>query len=549
MLHGAAYAQPAGRPPPIDPLQIERRIEAIDAEQRRANKPPPPIPRLTEPVRQAARTPLFQLTSVSVEGARTISLDTLVPAYEPYLGRDVSENDLELIASRISDVYRNAGYHLSRAIIPPQDVKSGRLTVRVVEGAITEIQVTGDFGRNFGIHAVLNRMTEERPSRLHTVERQLLLANDIPGVRVVDTVLEEIGTATGQFRLIVRVDTWSIYFGAGLDNWGSYAVGPLQAYIATAFHSYLIPGDIFGIHLSTVPDATDDLRYGRFAYDVPIGNGFRVGIWTSHGVVRPDDIRRVLDTRISTLSYEVRGSFVPIATREMALSFSAGLGFIDSSEHDLKGTNYDDRVRLISLTANYRFRDQLGAWNFVSVVLRQGLDALGASQSGDPLLSRKGASPDFSVLAYSYHRHQQLSDAWSIKASVLGQIASRPLLTSQQIYLGGAAFGPGYYSADNGVLGAAELRYERPLNEFIKSYQLYSFIDGGVVWNAHDAEQSLSSAGFGARFQLARNLQAGAAFAVPWRYASRTEEFRQYRVLFSLSSALKACPERPRMHC
>jgi hemolysin activation/secretion protein len=123
------------------------------------------------------------------------------------------------------------------------------------------------------------------------------------------------------------------------------------------------------------------------------------------------------------------------------------------------------------------------------------------------------------------------------------------VLTSQSFYLGGAAFGPGYYSADNGIVGTAELRYEQPLNGLIKNYQLYAFLDGGVAWNTDEDEQSLSSAGFGVRFQLAHDVQAGAAVAVPLSYSTQTEEFRHYRILFSLSHALKVCPERPQMRC
>jgi hemolysin activation/secretion protein len=256
-----------------------------------------------------------------------------------------------------------------------------------------------------------------------------------------------------------------------------------------------------------------------------------------------------LDTRILTRSYELRGTFVPIAAREHSLALTAAFGLIDSTETDLEGMNYNDRVRLVSLMANYRFHDQMDGWNFLGLILRQGLGGLGASASSEPLLSRAGANPSFSAMAYSYVRHQQLTSAWSIRASIIGQITSGPVLASQAFYLGGAAFGPGYYSADNGFFGTAELRFEQPLNEVIKTYQLYSFIDGGVVWNRHEAEQSLSSAGIGVRFQIASDLLASFAFAVPLSYSSKTEEFRDFRVLFTLASAFRLCPEQSQPHC
>jgi hemolysin activation/secretion protein len=548
-LQDAAFAQSAGRPSPVDPLQIERRIDVIESEQRRANKPPPTIPKLAQPESKGDQVPLFKLESVVVQGATAISREALVEAYRPFLGRKVSQRDLELIASRFSELYRAAGYHLSRAIIPPQDVKSGQLIVRVIEGAIKAIHLTGSSSDRFGVRTLLNPIIDERPSRLTTVERHLLLANDIPGVRVGDIVLDEIGTASGQFRLTVKIETWSIHLGFGLDTWGTFAIGPWQAYQATSFNSYGVPGDALSVLLSTVPDAWDDLRYLRAAYDVPVGNGSRIGISASETNARPDDSRRFLDTRILTRIYELRGSIVPIATREMSFSLTAALSVVDSSEITRLGTTYNDRVRMASLAANYRFRDWLDGWNYAIVVVRQGLGLFDASRRGDPVISRLDASPHFTVLGYSYTRQQQLSGPWSIKTSVAGQFASGPLLTSQAFYLGGAAFGPGYFSADNGVLANAELRYEQPLNDIITSYQLYGFIDGGIVWNTDDGRQALSSIGVGLRLQVARDLQAGIAFAVPLSYTSRTEEFRDYRLLFSLSNALRVCPERPQMHC
>ena len=61
----------------------------------------------------------------------------------------------------------------------------------------------GDGAEQFGIRPMLDAVLAEQPSRLATLERQLLLINGRPGVRIDDTALEEIGAATGRFRLIV----------------------------------------------------------------------------------------------------------------------------------------------------------------------------------------------------------------------------------------------------------------------------------------------------------------------------------------------------------
>ena len=155
------------------------------------------------------------------------------------------------------------------------------------------------------------------------------------------------------------------------------------------------------------------------------------------------------------------------------------------------------------------------------------------------------------MLDFSFTRYQPLSDFWSLKFSASGQLASTVLLASQQFYLGGAAYGPGYYSGDNGIAASAELRFDQTLSfDLLKGYQLYGFIDRGGVWNVDNSDVlSLSSIGVGLRLYLAGQLQAGLAIAVPFRYHITANDVSDQRILFSLSNTFKLCPDRPQMPC
>ena len=118
-------------------------------------------------------------------------------------------------------------------------------------------------------------MLTERPSRFSTVERQLLLINTLPGVRIEDTALEEIGTGSGHFRLIVSLKTWNIFTSVGVDNLGSSSVGPWQSYGTAAFNSYFAPGDSLVVNLPTTPGDPRQLAFGRVSYEAPVGTGRR----------------------------------------------------------------------------------------------------------------------------------------------------------------------------------------------------------------------------------------------------------------------------------
>jgi hemolysin activation/secretion protein len=545
--------------PAYDPTQFDKRFDSEQFERTPAGRSRLPMPKLAQPVVPLADpTPLFLLRRVSIVGATAIPPDRLTTAYQPYIGKKVSQADLVAIAGNISDIYRIAGFHLSRAIVPSQHINEGSIRVQVIEGSITEIGLKGEDAEQFGVRQLLGPVLAEQPSRLTTLERQLLLINGRPGVRIKDTMLEEIGNASGQFRLTVFVKTWHIYTSFGLDNLGSSAVGPWQSYATAAFNSCLAQGDTLTVNLSTTPADPRQLAFGRLSYDVPVGiDGLRVGASGVYSDVWPGDYRHAYSDNTATESFELRASIAPLQSQRSTWALTAAIAITNASEGDVFGPIYRDRVRAINLTSDYRLQDNFGGTNYLTVTLRQGLDILGASHSNDDFLSRDGASSNFSALNVWFTRYQTLTDTLSLKVAGAGQVASGPLFLSQQFYLGGVAFGRGYgaaeISGDNGMAGSLELRFDRKLNsKYLTGYQLYSFVDSGVAWNdgfRYTDGISLISAGGGVRFFLINNTQADFAVAVPLSYRAPDNPARDLRVLFSLTTALELCPVRASTRC
>ena len=552
-----AQAQNANQPG-YDPRQIEKRFEDQQSSQGGNGRPRLPSPQFAGAAGRGDARPLFVLRHVAITGAVAIPQERLATAYQPYIGKKVSQADLAAIASAISDAYRAEGFHLSRAIIPPQDIQGGGIRIQVIEGSIAEVTLKGDGAEQFGVRTMLEAVLAEQPSRLATLERKLMLVNGRPGVQIEDTAIEEIGTASGRFRLILTVKTWHVFTSVGIDNLGSSSVGPWQSYGTAAFNSYLAPGDSLVLNLSTTPGDPRQLRFGRLSYEVPVGtDGARVGASGYYSEVWPGDWRRLFSDNIKTESFEVRSSIVPLQSQKSTLTLTAAAGFTNVTENDVFGSIYADRIRTASLTSDYRLQDSFGGTNYLTVNYRQGLDILGASHRGDDFLSRDGASGKFSALNFWFTRYQTLTDAWSLKLAGAGQAASGPLFTSQQFYLGGIAFGRGYGSAeisgDNGLAGSAELRFDQKTSlQYLRGYQLYSFVDSGVAWNDGYRPSdglSLTSAGAGVRFFLLDGLQADIGVAAPLTYRAPDNSARSARVLFSLTSALKLCPVRATTRC
>jgi hemolysin activation/secretion protein len=548
LSHTTALAQDAGRGQPINPQQPEQSLVFGRAAAAKP-KPGPQVPHLATEQVKADTKPFLKLTGISIVGARTLSRQSLAQAYTGYIGKTVSQADLAQIADNVSQLYRDAGYHLSRAIVPVQDIKNGRVQIQVIEGRITDIVLKGEEAARFGVARILDPIKYEDPSQLKTFERRLLLVNQLPGVRITDSGLEEIGKATGRFRLTVYVETWRYSASAAVDNLGSHPVGLWEGFVTANLNSYFMAGDTLAMVGSTAPNKPDELSYGRVTYDTPLGdNGARVGATFWYSSIWPGDVQRELEMQTDSVAGDLRASFVALQSQKASLRFTAAVGAGYFTQKDILGRVYEDNVRTATLVTDGMYRDALDGTNLFSLAYKQGLPILGATPNYDLEVSHFGASGVFSVFDFAYSRFQQFSDSWSVRFAAAGQFATTPLMFSQQFYLGGAAFGRGFdageISGDDGVASTIELRYDQTLPYHAwTGYQLYSFVDSGAVWNYNDyiGVLHLVSVGVGGRFYFADGWQAGLAVAVPVSYRTNLTDHQSTRILFSLSDAIQAC--------
>lgn len=551
LSQGPAWAADAGRNVHRTPVEATPAYEATRVRRRQAA-----APQLPPPVRESIGTTspggqVFVLKSIEVVGATAIPHKDIAATFQEYIGKSVATSDLIGITEAITALYRNAGFSLSRAIIPPQDINNGRVRVEVLEGYIADIAIEGTLGEDFGAGKLLGHLQDERPLRQSTLERQLLLVHDTPGLSVADTALEEMGGATGRFRLVVTLGSWHVYLGAELDNRGTSAVGRVQGYLSPAINSAVVSGDTLSLSLSSVPLEPQELGLGRIVYDAPLGsNGTRISASASHGQIRPGDERRYDDNYTSTTRYEIKGTIAPVRSREFSLRVSVGGDLSDVRESDDDGTISDDHVRALTLAADVELHDGLGGTSYFTAQVRQGLNILGASTHGDAPLSRDDGTGAFTAARLFYTRYQRLTDAWSLWFAGAGQLASTALLASEEFYLGGASFGRAYdsgaVSGDDALAASLEIRFDQVVEHaFVKGYQLYAFADYGVVWArgaGPDDRSVLTSAGGGARLFLADDLQASLELAAPLSEGPVGEDVRGASIHFSLSQSFKACP-------
>ena len=457
-----------------------------------------------------AETITLTVSRVIVTGATVYSDADLAPLYADMLGGPIKLSQVYDLARRITAKYGAAGYVLSRAIVPPQNLGSSGATIQiqVIEGYVDEViwpveklAKYRDFFTDYG-----KRITADRPANIRTLERYLLLANDLPGLKFT-TSLKPSKTNPNASTLIVEVAEKMIDAVARIDNRGTPARGPWQ---------YL--GQFTLNNLATMHEALTITYGGAFEFEelqfvgatyrqVLTSEGLFAFISATHGIGRPGtDQLRVLDYRTRSTTVEAGLSYPVIRAREKNLTLT-GLGFLTNDDSTTLGAPFShDRLRGFRLKADADWADSFLGINQVNVSFSHGVNGLGAIANPP---STNAGRVDFNKIEATVSRVQPLFANFSLFMAAYGQYAFTPLLVSEQCSYGGRFFGrafdPSQLLGDSCWSALGEVRYDFKTSiKELTRLQTYIYADHGEIYNLQPAlgtpkHQEGTSVGAGVR--------------------------------------------------
>lgn len=275
------------------------------------------------PVPRAVDVIEFDVSEIKVVGSTVFPPEAFTPLTAPLVGQKAKLSDIVDVADKIESLYRQHGYVLTRAFVPPQTVSNGVFQINVVEGFVKAAAVSGgdDMARE-RVQAYIDPVTQERPATLGTMERGLLLANDLPGTTA-SGLLRPSPTEPGASDLLVNLigQPWEATLYS--DNRGSAITGPVTLGAQLVANTlYYVPGQIM-VDFSGTPDFSQrTLFQGR--YSRPIGyDGLILSLSgvLAHGVPVAAGGNLVSDSS----SVGVRLSYPYIVSRALRVSFEGGL--------------------------------------------------------------------------------------------------------------------------------------------------------------------------------------------------------------------------------
>ena len=467
---------------------------------------PPPLPGIPE---QLPFERVF-VREIQITGSTVFSAAELAEVTNPYVDRYLTAEDIEALRLALTQYYVNRGYVSSGAIIPEQTVAEGVLTLHIIEGELTRIEVEGN--RWFRASYFQDRLALSAgpPLNIHAMQERLQLLLQDARIERLNAELRP-GVQPGESVLEVRVAESNPYkVWLTFNNYQTPSVGAEVGLITVAHQNLTGHGDILSVQYGgsagspveldasyalpiTARDTIVMPRYRKNTFLI-VEAPFQSLDTSSESEIIGITLRQpVYRTLSQEFTLEIIGERLSSQTFLLDQPFSFSLG-----AHN--GLSTDTAIRLAQEWAHRTPSQVLVARSRFSV----GIDALGATINPPPL-------PDGRFFAWLGQLQwvRRLS-AWEIEMLFRAdlQLAKDPLLPLEQIAVGGRYSVRGYREnqlvRDNAFLASVESRIpvirDRRWAEFV---QVAPFVDVGQSWNTHfptPAPTTLASIGLGLRW-------------------------------------------------
>ena len=215
------------------------------------------------------------VNQLEIVGNRVIDTATLSTLIADGAGKILTLTELENLAQRITKHYRAHGYFVARAYIPAQDVTSGTIKIRVVEGNYGQFHLKNQsLVQDNIVQGMLDDIKHYNIVSLDTLERAMLIINDTPGAQVTRADVmpgEKVGTSDFAVDTVAtpRYDGYIM-----LDNYGSIYTGRDRMSFNVDDNSISGHGDRLSV--SGLGTNGGGLQNGRIGYSMPLAaNGLR----------------------------------------------------------------------------------------------------------------------------------------------------------------------------------------------------------------------------------------------------------------------------------
>lgn len=518
----------------------------------------PPLNDIDGVLNQPGHLPSFAKVFVRefrFDGNTVFTDEELAILLRPFANRELDSADLEEARLLLTQHYISSGFLTSGAVLESQPVHAGIITFRILEGALTQIQITGNRRLRLQPLRTEIQLGVGHPLKLSKLQDTLWLLKQNPNIKSLDAELRP-GPTRGESRLELQVreeNPWRLTLNARNDR--PPAVGAEIIDWLVEHQNLTGRSDTLSLQLGL---AEADGSGFRFSGLDPIGTAYHIPVARAHGTAFAGFDRSDYaiveepfeDLDITSASQSIRAGWrqrlFRTPAREFALTLMAewreSQSFLDRqpfsfSPGAVRGTSSSTAIRF-SQEFTHRSLDRLYA---LRSTLNWGIDLFGPTDNGTDrdgtfvswlgqaqLVRRLGTSPNQFVVATT------------------AQWTESPLLGVEQFTLGGAHTIRGYREnsivRDMGISATTEFRLPMLFNKSGGALiELAPFSDYGIAWDRNGREsKQLLSTGIGLRFHGKRHFSGQVYWGYGWLERERRTDrnLQDYGVHFRIGLRL-----------
>lgn len=480
----------------------------------------------------------FAIYEYRVLGNTVLPETDIEAAVYPHLGENKTIDDVEKMRQALEQLYKDKGYGTVYVDIPEQTVNSGIVRLKVTEGRLDRVHITG--ARYFANDALRARLDALQPGAvvsLPELQTQLGEANRQSRDRVITPVLKA-GRSPGAVDIELKVQDHLPFHGsAEVNNRYSASTTHTRASINLSYDNLFQKFHAVSLQYQTSPEDLSETRVLAGTYLAPLSGGnllaaYAVDTNSDFAVVNTGGDLSVLGTgNIYGLRYLVR---LPALGR-YAHNATLGTDYKDFTDNIVlsDGTTDTTPIQYMSWTAGYSGIHNTPRSNTgFNLMVNFGLRGVLNDQS-EFAYKRADGRANFLYLRGDASRLQPLWGGSAVYLRAVAQWSPEPLISNEQFATGGADGVRGYVESalmgDRGLAGNFEIRspsLHAWLGKSIKQLLFFAFYDAAHVTqlaqiddagNTVTLNADLSSTGAGLRFAGFAGVEASLDWAYPLR--------------------------------
>jgi hemolysin activation/secretion protein len=483
----------------------------------------------------------FDIDEFRVEGAEALPQIEVEEAVYPYLGPHRTAEDVEKARAALEKAYHDRGLQTVGVSVPQQDAQRRFIVLKVAENKVGRLRVKGS--RYFDLANIKGHAPSLKEGALPNfkdVTKDIVALNRWPDRRVTPALRAGVTPGTVDVDLNVE-DTYPMHGSVELNNRQSPSTTPLRLSASVRYDNLWQLGHSATFTYQTAPLNPKDATVFSGSYmartDYDWLNILIYGLKSDSSVATVGGANVVGPGAV----IGVRNVITLPSRGELFHTLSIGADYKDFMQTlSLGSDTFDSPVRYVPLVAAYSASFQGdGRLTQLNATVTGGLRGIGSDPEQFDA-KRYKATASFISLRGDVSHTQDVAGGAQIFAKVQGQAADQPLVSSEQLSLGGQDTVRGYLESealgDYGVAGTFELRtpnlapymeqkLDNPAGEPIKlnvfnDWRLFAFADAGFA-RIHEplinqqVQFDLASYGVGVRLKTLDHLNAIVFIANP----------------------------------